>query len=120
MPEPRVSILLPTRDGERDLARLLPVLARQKLEGGIERLAIDTASRDRSVELLRGHGFAVTTIRPGEFGHGRTRNALAERARGEFLVFFSQDALPEDDDFVARLLEPFADERLAGAYARIL
>ena len=120
MGAPRVSILLPTRDGERDLARLLPVLARQKLEGGIERLAIDTASSDRSVELLRGSGFEVQTIRPEEFGHGRTRNALAERARGEFLVFFSQDALPEGDDFIERLIAPFADEHLAGTYARIL
>jgi rhamnosyltransferase len=116
----RVSILLPTRDGERDLARLLPVLQRQRVEGGLELLAIDTASSDRSVELLRGAGFAVETIRSADFGHGRTRNALAARARGEFLVFFSQDALPEGDDFVERLLLPFADERLAGTYARIL
>lgn len=120
MDAPRVSILLPTRDGERDLARLLPLLARQRVEGGVERLAIDTASRDRSVELLRGHGFEVTTIRPEEFGHGRTRNALAERARGQFLVFFSQDALPEGDDFVERLVRPFADAKLAGTYARML
>jgi rhamnosyltransferase len=116
----RVSILLPTRDGERDLVNLLPVLQRQKVAGGVEFLAIDTASRDRSVELLRQAGFAVETIRPSEFGHGRTRNALAARARGEFLVYFSQDALPEGEDFVERLVQPFADERIAGTYARML
>jgi len=120
MSAPRVSILLPTRDGERDLARLLPVLERQKIAGGVEFLATDTASRDRSVELLRQAGFAVETIRPAEFGHGRTRNALAARARGEFLVYFSQDALPEGEDFVERLVAPFADERVAGTYARML
>ena len=120
MAAPRVSILLPTRDGERDLERLLPVLARQKVAGGLEYIAIDTASRDRSVALLRGAGFEVETIRPEEFGHGRTRNALAARARGEFLVFFSQDALPEGEDFVERLVAPFADPRLAGTYARML
>jgi rhamnosyltransferase len=120
MGAPRVSILLPTRDGERDLERLLPVLERQKVSGGVELLATDTASRDKSVELLRRAGFAVETIRPAEFGHGRTRNALAARARGEFLAFFSQDALPEGDDFVERLVAPFGDERLAGTYARIL
>jgi len=120
MPGPRVSILLPTRDGERDLARLLPLLGAQRVEGGLELLAIDTASSDKSVALLRAHGFEVQTIRVEEFGHGRTRNALAARARGEFLVFFSQDALPEGTDFVEKLVAPFADERIAGTYARIL
>src|SRR5258706_2870522 len=120
MAAPRVSILLPTREGERDLERVLPVLARQRVEGGVEYLATDTASHDRSVALLRAAGFAVETIRPEEFGHGRTRNALAARARGEFLVFFSQDALPEGEDFVERLVAPFADERLAGTYPRML
>jgi len=120
MAAPRVSILLPTRDGECDLERLLPALARQRVAGGFELLATDTASSDHSVALLRGAGFAVETIRPAEFGHGRTRNALAARAQGEFLVFFSQDALPEGEDFVERLVAPFADARLAGTYARML
>ncbi len=120
MGSPRASILLPTRNGERDLERLLPVLAGQRVAGGVEHLAIDTQSSDKSVELLRAHGFAVESIRAEEFGHGRTRNVLASRARGEFLVYFSQDALPEGEDFVERLLAPFAQERIAGTYARIL
>lgn len=120
MSAPRVSILLPTRDGERDLQRLLPALDRQRVAGGIERLAIDTASTDQSVELLRAHGFAVESIKPEDFGHGRTRNALAARARGEFLVFFSQDAEPEGEDFVEALLAPFAQMRIAGTWARNL
>ncbi|MBK7644125.1 MAG: glycosyltransferase family 2 protein [Planctomycetes bacterium] len=120
MGAPRVSILIPTRNGERDLARLLPVLAAQRVEGGIEFLATDTSSSDGSVELLRAHAFAVESIAPAQFGHGRTRNALAARARGEFLVFFSQDALPEGADFVEKLVAPFAEERVAGSYARIL
>jgi len=62
MGAPRVSILLPTRDGERDLERLLPVLARQQVSGGVEFLATDTASRDRSVEFLRRAGFAVESV----------------------------------------------------------
>ena len=120
MSAPRVSILLPTRDGARDLEALLPALDAQHISGGVERIAIDSASSDGSVTLLRAHGFEVETIRVQEFGHGKTRNALAARAQGEFLVFFSQDALPEGPDFVERLLAPFSDARVAGSYARIL
>jgi len=118
MASPRVSILLPTLQGERELARLLPALARQRLAGGQELLAIDSSSDDRTLELLRAHGAAVEVIPRADFGHGRTRNALARRARGEFLVYFSQDAEPTGDDFLERLLAPFADEHVAGVYAR--
>lgn len=120
MSSPRCSILLPTWNGERDLRRLLPSLARQQLPGGYEIVAVDSSSKDATRELLGAAGARVRTIPQREFRHGATRNLLASDARGELLVFLSQDALPATDDFLARLLEPFADERVAGAYARIL
>ena len=66
--------------------------------------------------MLRGAGFEVTVIDRADFGHGRTRNALARRAGGELLIFLSQDALPIGDDFVARMVEPFDDGDVAGWY----
>jgi rhamnosyltransferase len=117
---PRISILLPTWNGERDLRRLLPALASQVCEGERELLAVDSSSTDASVELLRAAGAEVEVIPQAEFGHGKTRNALARRARGEFLVFLSQDVLPAREDFLAQLLRPLEDARVAGAYARIL
>lgn len=129
MGSPRVSILLPTLDAESDLARLLPALERQRLGGGgdagggasaIERVAIDSSSSDRTRELLERAGFRVERIERAQFGHGRTRNALARLAKAPLVVFLSQDALPRDDDFLARLLAPFEDERTAGVYARVL
>ncbi len=116
----RASILLPTLDAERDLARLLPALAQQELDGDVEKLAIDSSSSDATRELLTRAGFRVTTISRSEFGHGRTRNELARAARAPLLVFLSQDALPQGADFLARLIAPFEDERTAGVYARVL
>jgi rhamnosyltransferase len=120
MSTPRASIVLPTLNGERDLARLLPALARQELEGGFELLAIDSGSTDRTRELLQAAGASVERIERREFRHGPTRNRCAARAKAPFLVFLSQDAVPRDPDFLARLLAAFDDERVAGAYARIL
>lgn len=117
---PTVSILIPTFNGEGDLRRLLPALAEQRFEGGLECIAIDSSSGDGTVRLLEDAGFSVTVIPGSEFGHGRTRNALAERARGEFLIFLSQDALPLGEDFVARMVAPFEDPTVAGVTARVL
>jgi len=70
--------------------------------------------------LLREHGAPVEEINPTEFSHGRTRNRAAEAALGEFLVFLSQDVEPQGPHFLARLIAAFSDERVAGAYSRIL
>ena len=121
MSAPRVTIVLPTLNGARDLARLLPALAAQELDGGFELRAIDSESDDRTVELLEHAGAHVERIARAEFRHGLTRNQCARGARGEVLVFLSQDALPLDVTFLAELVRPLAeDERAAGAYARIL
>jgi rhamnosyltransferase len=120
MPRPRASIVLPTLDGERHLARLLPMLQRQELAGGIEICAIDSGSTDRTRELLAAAGARVLEIPRAEFQHGAARNRCAQEARGEHLVFLSQDALPADERCLAELLAAFDDPRVAGATARIL
>jgi rhamnosyltransferase len=117
---PKVSVLIPTWNGEADLARLLPVLAAQDLEEGFEIRAIDSDSSDRTREMLAGANVACERIDKREFGHGKTRNALARAAHGEILVFLSQDALPRDERFLTQLTGPFADPKVAGVTARIL
>ncbi len=128
MSTPRVSICLPTYNGASDLARLLPVLAAQRLgdavpglvSGAIELCAIDSSSSDASVALLRTAGARIDVIRKPQFRHGATRNAIAAMARGEILVFLSQDALPVGEQFISELIAPFEDARTAGVCARVL
>jgi len=120
MSRPRVSILIPTLNAERDLEQLLPALAEQELEGGLEVRVIDSDSTDATRQILRAAGIPVTRIERSTFRHGATRNQLAREAEGEFCLFLSQDATPAGPGFVTALLAPFADERVAGATARVL
>ena len=117
---PRVSVLIPTLQAEPWLDGLLRALAAQRVGGGSELVVVDSDSTDRTRELVTAAGGRLERIPRTEFGHGRTRNRLAERARGELLVFLSQDALPEGEDFLARLVGPLAEEDVAGATARLL
>jgi len=117
---PRVSIVVPTLNGADELRRMLPALARQDFDGGYEICAIDSGSTDGTLELLREHGAHVRSIPRAEFRHGGTRNRCAREARGELLVFLSQDVEPADERFLAELVRPFEDPRVAGAYSRVL
>ena len=119
-PPPRISIVLPTLNGEDELQELLPALRRQEVEGGFELLAVDSESEDRTVELLEAFGASVERIPRSTFQHGATRNRCAARARGEVLVFLSQDVVPEGSDFLATLAGAFGDPQVAGVCARVL
>ena len=67
----------------------------------------DSGSTDGSAQLARRHGAEVIDVPPGEFSHGGTRNMLIRRASGSHVALLTQDAVPADDRWLARLLEGF-------------
>jgi rhamnosyltransferase len=119
MPDPTVSIVIPVKDGGDDLRRCLEAIARQD-QVPYELIVVDSGSTDGSDELALAHGARVERIAPETFNHGSTRNLGAEMARGEILVFTSQDAYAAGRDWLAHLVAPLADERVAGVYGRQL
>ena len=116
---PRATVVVLVKDGARDLPALADALDAQDLEGGLEVLAIDSGSTDGSGEILEARGARVIGVPAASFDHGATRNLGAREARGDTVVFLSQDALPKDARFIRTLVEALErDERLAGAFAR--
>lgn len=117
---PVVSILIPTKNGERYLDELLSAIAAQQGDGqSLEVIAVDSGSRDRTLAILLRHNVRIVQIPPEEFGHGKTRNLLAQQARGEFLVFLTQDATPANAHWLHNLLAPLRnDPNIVGAYSR--
>jgi O-antigen biosynthesis protein len=108
-----VSVVIPVKDGERHLERLLSAV---RAEGDLEVLVIDSGSRDRSHEIVRAAGAELVEIRPEEFGHGRTRNLGAEGTSGDLICFLTQDAVPAEG-WLAAYREAFElDERVGAAY----
>jgi glycosyltransferase involved in cell wall biosynthesis/LmbE family N-acetylglucosaminyl deacetylase len=119
---PLVSVLIPTKNGERYLDELLSAIATQQGEvRPLEVIAVDSGSRDRTLAILLRHQVRILQISPEAFSHGTTRNLLASQARGEFLVFLTQDASPVNDQWLQNLIAPVrADARVAGGYSRQL
>lgn len=84
----------------------------------IEIMAVDSGSSDGTLALLERASVPVEVISQADFGHGRTRNLIAAKARGDLLVFLTHDALPVGGSWLRELARPFADPSVAGAYGR--
>lgn len=114
------SIIIPVYNGEKYLRHLLESLASQTLQAS-EILVVDSSSTDNSARICKDFNVELTTIAQVDFDHGGTRTMMAKKARGELLLFLTQDAIPKDKRSVENLLAPFAEqEKLAMAYGRQL
>jgi rhamnosyltransferase len=116
-----ISVVIPVKDGGDDLERCLAGIAAQRVDEEVEVVVVDSGSSDASVDVARAAGAVVTEIDPAEFGHGRTRNLGVRIARGELLVFTSQDAVANDGRWLASLAAAARSRpHVAGAYGRQL
>jgi len=114
-----ISVVIPIKNGGADLVRCLEAIARQRTEEKVEVVVVDSGSRDGSPLRAESLGARVHSIPPSEFHHGRTRNIGAELARGDTLVFTSQDACAVGEHWLADLTSPLAsDDGIAGVYGR--
>ena len=116
-----ISVIIPVKDGGDDLRRCLDGIARQRTDEDVETLIVDSGSRDGSRELAQSRGARVLEVDASGFRHGATRNLAAAQARGDLLVFTTQDAYAADEHWLERLCAPLrTDGDVAGVYGRQL
>jgi rhamnosyltransferase len=74
-------------------------------------MVTDSGSSDRTMEILRTYAdkgkLILDEIPNSEFGHGKTRQRAAEKARGEYILMLSQDATPSHYRWIINMIEPF-------------
>jgi rhamnosyltransferase len=115
-----ISVLIPVKNGGAELARCLDAIQRQRLDAELEVVVVDSGSTDGSIAAATSRGARVRVIPPESFRHGSARNLAADEARGDILVFTTQDAVAADDDWLRTLVAPLADRSVAGVYGRQL
>ncbi len=116
----RITAIIPTLNGGDTFRRLLVKLAAQSLAID-ELLVVDSSSDDATVSIAQEFGARVISIARQDFDHGSTRTMAAKESSGDYLLYFTQDAVPEDNNVVAMLLAPLLqDENIALSYGRQL
>ena len=115
---PIVTIVIPVYNGGELLSRVVETCLQQDLDAEFEILIIDSSSTDGCIDdLPEDDRIRIHRIAKGEFGHGRTRNLGVSLARGEFVAFLTQDAMPANKMWLMNLISPLQDDReVAGVF----
>lgn len=109
------SIIIPTYNAEPYLENLLSRIQSQTLKK-YELIIIDSSSTDNTVTIAQKYTQNVFVIPQIEFDHGGTRTKAAQIARGDILVYLTQDALPYDDFTLEHIIKVFEDSTIGAAY----
>ena len=112
------SIIVLTKNGMPDIARCLKGVYSQRTKNSKEVIVVDSGSTDETLEIARGFQVRLEQVPPASFHHARTRNFAAGLARGEILVFLSQDAIPSSDHWLDAMVANFADPGVGAVYGR--
>jgi len=102
---PRVSVVVPARNAESRLPRVLEALAGQTaMSDTFEVLVVDDRSTDRTPELVRASGVARHVGAPPSGRQAGARNRGASEAAADLLAFLDADCVP-GPDWIERGLE---------------
>src|SRR3569833_2372372 len=103
-----VTIIVPTLNSEEFLADQLKAIYSQKTARDYDVLMIDSGSTDKTLEIIKDHPkVQLHQIPNSKLGHGRTRNLGANLAKGDYLIYITQDAFPAHERWLEAMIEPF-------------
>lgn len=102
----KVSVVIPAYNGAHELPALLAALQAQEQISDLEIVVVDSGSTDDTAELAEKAGAKVIRIKQEDFSHSYSRMLGATNATGEYLLFMTQDALPDRADWIIRMLQP--------------
>jgi len=116
----KIDVIIPVYKPDEKLGELLSMLGKQSMP--VEHiLLMNTGAITFPQEYLKLHpGILVHKLRKEDFDHGGTRHEGACRSQADYLLYMTQDAVPEDAFLVERLAAAFSDPNVKAAYARQL
>lgn len=116
-----ISVIIPTLNGGHLFQEVLQSIAKQQIAEEYELLVVDSSSTDDTVQLAEEYGAKVISVKREDFDHGGTRTMTAIQAKGDILVFITQDAVLASPQSIAQLIAPLKGETgLAVSYGRQL
>lgn len=113
--EPKISIILRTKNEERWITFCLNMIY-QQTHTNIEVILVDNMSKDKTVELAQKH--PVKLVRINKYMPGQALNTGINASTGEYIVCISAHCVPKDKHWLKSLLKNFSSDQIAGVYGR--
>ncbi|MDO8583698.1 MAG: glycosyltransferase [bacterium] len=104
----KISIVIPTKNEEVFLPKLLSSIRQQKVDGDYEIIVADAGSTDMTRKIAASFGAQV--VQGGLPGMGR--NCGARVAQGETLIFLDADVLLPHDRYLQECVDEMAERTL--------
>jgi glycosyltransferase involved in cell wall biosynthesis len=112
-----VSVVIRCYNEEQHIGRLLSGIMQQTMRD-VEIIVVDSGSTDATLSIAARYPVKILNIQPEEFSFGRSLNIGCRAASGEFIVIASAHVYPVYQDWLERLLAPFADPQVALVYGK--
>ena len=113
-----ISIICPIYNGEKYIEDLYRNINKQKGVNISETKFILTESKDSSEEILKRLNIEYTKISPENFSHSLVREKAAFEAKGEILVFITQDIKIENENWLYELVNGIENKQCDAAFSR--
>lgn len=113
-----ISIICPVYNGEKYIEDLYRNIKKQKLVNIAEIKFILTESKDNSEEIIKGLKIDYEKISPKNFSHSLVREKAAFEAKGEILVFITQDIKIDDENWLYELVKNIKNRKCDAAFSR--
>lgn len=110
----KISVVIPAKNGAGTIESCLQGIIKQTLFSTCEIIIIDSGSTDGTLEIIKKYPVRLYQIPPEDFNHGATRNYGVSLAKGEFVVMTVQDAIPNDNQWLEKMVRHFEDTTVAG------
>ena len=115
---PTVSVVCPLYNAEEEVLDFDRSLRMQKGIKLVEVRYVLTESDDHTEDILKAAEIPFQKIKKEAFSHSLVREQAAMKAKGQVIVFLTQDVVIRDDEFLAKLVAPIVSGEAHAAYAR--
>ncbi len=106
---PKLSVIIPTHNEEKEISACLKSLESQSLKD-FETIIVDDGSTDNTLQIIKS--FPKIRLITGEHkGPGFSRNLGAKNAKGEILIFIDAD-MTFSKDYLKNLIAPIKKENI--------
>jgi rhamnosyltransferase len=111
------SIVIRCYNEAAHIGKLLDGILAQTLDD-VEIIVVDSGSTDGTLDIVAQYPATVVKIPKEEFSFGRSLNLGCEAANGDFIVIASAHVYPVYSDWLAQMLAPFKNPKIALTYGK--